>query len=164
MPGHRDSGLASSQVKGVRSYIWPCSTSGDDVSSGLGPQYQGVARGPWMAASRRLASGCLGCLAERLVEVAAGQSASVVVRETAAGERDVELVLSLLEQLLPHVDGDDDAWCGPSVESVEVRTGAGHSRPSSRMPGQCHARTCSASRLAKPSCCSHTATSTRGMG
>ena len=25
MPGHRDSGLASSQVKGVRSYIWPCS-------------------------------------------------------------------------------------------------------------------------------------------
>jgi len=33
MPGHRDSGLASSQVKGVRSYIWPCSTS--DIQSGV---------------------------------------------------------------------------------------------------------------------------------
>lgn len=84
-----------------------------DVSSGFLTRYQRIARGARTADSLRFASCCLGCLAERLVKGSAGQSASVVIRKATAGGREVKLVLSLLEQLLPHVYGDDDALCAP---------------------------------------------------
>lgn len=66
-----------------------------------------------MAESRRLAARCLGRATERLVQVCARQSGSVVVSEPTTDEREVKLVLSLLEQLLPHVHRNNDALRAP---------------------------------------------------
>lgn len=74
--------------------------------------------GALVAASPGLASCCLACLAEGLIQVGAGQPVSVVNSEATTGHIEVELVLGLLEQLLPHVYGDDDTLGTPVGSEV----------------------------------------------